>query len=253
MPRRIIPTVLTLCLLFASSLAADVLLTKRRDADELIFQGRVAPGSENQKVEIWIGLDRVRRDDGRTAMILRLDQKKLYFVNHADRTWSATDLRQEGARWTATATYIAGPGDDVWRWHAKTEPTSETRKVGSWQAARHRVSLSSETGTAERIRLDWWVAPDLKVDDAPLRTLMLLLASFGPAGDEWLSMVLTLPGHPVLYERVEKQPDVEVKVREELVSVREREAPAGIYDVPAGYRVIDLAAYHEASGWPDPL
>jgi hypothetical protein len=150
MPRRIIPTVLTLCLLVASSLAADVLLTKRRDADELIFQGRVAPGAENQKVEIWIGLDRVRRDDGRTAMILRLDQKKLYFVNHADRTWSATDLRQEGARWTATATYIAGPGDDVWRWHAKTEPTSETRKVGSWQAARHRVSLSSETGTAER-------------------------------------------------------------------------------------------------------
>jgi hypothetical protein len=82
---------------------------------------------------------------------------------------------------------------------------------------------------------------------------MLLLASFRPAGDEWLATVLTLPGHPVLYERVEKQPDVEVKVREELVSVREREAPAGIYDVPAGYRVIDLAAYHEASGWPDPL
>lgn len=253
MTRRLIPTVLTLCLLFASSLAADVLLTRKRDADEFLFQGRAAPGVKNQKVEIWIGPDRVRRSEGQTTLILRLDQKKLYFVNHADRTWSATDLRQEGARWTATATYIAGPGEDVWRWHAKTEPAGETRKIGSWQAARHRILLSSETGTADRVQVDWWVAPDLKVDDAPLRTLMLLLASFNPAGDEWLATALALPGHPVLYERVEKQPDVNVKVREELISVKEGEAPAGTYEVPAGYRLIDLTEYHEAYGWPAPL
>lgn len=43
MPRRITPTVLTLCLLSASSLAADVLLTRKRDADEFLFQGRVMP------------------------------------------------------------------------------------------------------------------------------------------------------------------------------------------------------------------
>ena len=253
MSHRIIPTVLSLCLFFASSLAADVLLTKKRDADEFIFQGRAAPGAKNQKVEIWIGPDRVRRDAGPMTLILRLDQKKLYFVNHADRTWSATDLRQEGARWTATATYIFSPGQEVWRWHARTELTKETRKVGSWQAARHQVALSNETGTAERIRLDWWVAPDVKVADAPLRTLMLLLASLGPAGDEWLATVLAIPGHPVLYEQVEKQPDVDIKVREELVSVQEKEAPGGIYEVPAGYRVIDLAEYHESYGWPAPL
>ncbi|HEX7185762.1 MAG TPA: hypothetical protein VF756_28315 [Thermoanaerobaculia bacterium] len=253
MPRRIIPTALTLSLLFAASLSADVLLTKRRDADEFMFRGPGTPGAKNQKVEIWIGSDRVRRDDGRTALILRLDQKRLYFINHGDRTWSATDLRQKGDRWRATATYVAGPTENVWRWHAKTEPVGETRQVGSWQATRHRVALSSETGTAERIRLDWWVAPDLKVDDAPLRTLMLLLASFSSAGEEWLATVLALPGAPVLYERVEKQPEVDVKVREELVSVREGEAPAGTYELPAGYRGIDLGEYRETYGWPAPL
>jgi hypothetical protein len=248
-----IPTVLTFCLLSASSLAADVLLTKKRDADEFQFQGRVTPGAKNQTVEIWIGPDRVRRDDGRTALILRLDQKRLYFINHTDRTWSATDLRQEGPRWTATATYIHGPGQDVWRWHAKTEPTGETRKVGSWQAARHRIALSSETGTAERVRLDWWIASDLKVNDAPWRVLTLLLASFHPAGEEWLATVQAVSGHPVLYEQVEKQPEVDIKLREELVSVKEREAPAGMYEVPAGYRVVDLAEYKETYGWPAPL
>lgn len=253
MTRRILPTVLALALLFTSSLTADVLLTRKRDADEFLFQGRVAPGAKDQKVEIWIGPDRVRRSEGKTTLILRLDQKKLYFVNHADRIWSANDLRQEGSRWTATATYRGGPGEGVWRWQAKSEPSGETRKIGSWQAVRHRVALSSETGTAERVQLDWWIASDLKVEDAPLRTLMLLLASFNPAGDEWLATALGLPGHPVLYERVEQQPDVSVKAREELVSIKESQAPAGMYEVPAGYRVIDLAEYHERYGWPAPL
>ncbi|HBL27274.1 MAG TPA: hypothetical protein DD490_10605, partial [Acidobacteria bacterium] len=59
MPSRWIPTLLSLCLLSASSLAADVLLTKKRDADEFGFQDRVTQGAKNQKVEIWIGPDRV--------------------------------------------------------------------------------------------------------------------------------------------------------------------------------------------------
>lgn len=253
MPSRWIPTLLSLCLLSASSLAADVLLTKKRDADEFGFQDRVTQGAKNQKVEIWIGPDRVRRDDGRTALILRLDQKKLYFINHTDRTWSATDLRQKGTRWTATATFLPPPGQEVWRWHAKTEPTGETRKVGSWQAAGHRIALTSETGMAERVRLVWWVASDLRVDDAAWRVLTSLLASFDPAGEEWVAAVQTIPGHPVLFEQAVQQPEVEVTLREELVAVKEGEAPAGLYEVPDGYRVIDLAAYREAYGWPPPL
>jgi hypothetical protein len=245
---------LGILLALASPSIADVLLTRIRNADEFIFESRVSPGAVNQKVEIWIGSDRIRRDDGKTALILRLDQKKLYLVNHAEKTYAATDLRQEGGRWLATATFVSsGPDKDVWTLHAKVEPTGETRKIGSWQAAKHRVVLSNEAGTGNRLRVDWWIDPDLKVEDAALRTLMRLLASFGPTGDEWLATVLAVPGHPVLYERVEKQPEVDVKIREELKSIKEGEAPMGTYDPPAGYRLMDLGDYRNAYGWPSPL
>jgi hypothetical protein len=118
-----------------------------------------------------------RRDDGRSAAVLRLDQRKLYLVDHASRTYAALDLRRTGNGWTAPAA-SSGPfgGADSWRFHARVEPTGETRKVGSWQAKRYRVVLTSEVA-GDRTRLDWWTAPDLAIDDAPLRTLLRLLAA----------------------------------------------------------------------------
>ena len=242
-------------LALASPSFADVLLTRIRNADEFIMANRISPGAVNQKVEIWIGADRVRRDDGQTALILRLDQKKLYLVNHADKTYVAADLRQEGGRWLAPMSLVSSDADqEIWKLQAKVEPTGETRKIGTWQAAGHRVALSNTAGTGERLRLDWWIAPDLKVEDAALRTLMRLVATFTSAGDEWLTTVLAMPGHPVLYERVQKQPDVDIKIREELKSVKEGEAPAGTYDPPAGYRLVDLGAdYWETHAFPSPL
>ena len=257
---------LILALLLAAPLAADTLLTKRRDADDFIaLNGTVSQGAKNQKVEIWIGPDRARRDDGQIAVILRLDQRKIYFVNHPEKIYTVTDLRQEGGRWVAEIPSPQPKGlpegvsfdreeeRKVWRFSARAEPTGETRKIGPWQATRYNIVLSNQAGTAQRLGLDWWVAPDLKIEDAPLRTLLRILASASAKGDEWLATILDLPGYPVLFEKKEKQPDVDVKTREELVSVKEKEAPAGIYELPSGYRLLDFSEYMSLYGLPDLL
>ena len=242
-----------MALLGVSSLLADTLLTKRRDADEVPAPGRSSEAFKNQKVEVWIGADRVRRDDGRTALILRLDQRKLYIVNHAKREYVALDLEQKADRWRAITGLPRVPDTEAFLMHAKVEPIAETRKIGSWKTLRYQVALSNETGQADRIRLAWWVAPDLKIEDAPLRTLALVLASMTNSGDEWIATLQSVPGQPVLFERVEKLPEMEVKAREQLVAVERREAPAGTYELPAGHRRIDFHEYLTTFGFPGPL
>jgi hypothetical protein len=246
MPRRIAAALL-LALFCPLPLGADVLLTKKRDADEFLFQGRASQGAKNQKVEIWIASDRVRRDDGRTALILRLDEQKLYVIDHTDRAYTAIDLRQSAGRWTAKAK------DNFFWLDGKVGPAGEKKKVGSWQAVPHEVVLSNEAGTGQRIRLQWWVAPDLKIEDGSLRALLRVLATFSPAGSDWMAAVLDLPGHPVLFERVEKQPDVDIKIREELISVKHGEAPKNAYEPPPGYRLMDTGEYGQAYGLPEAL
>jgi hypothetical protein len=258
-------TALVLGLTLTAPLAADTLLTKRRDADEMTSPtGAVSPGAKNLKVEIWIGPDRVRRDGGPTSLLLRLDQRKLYFINNPAKTYTVTDLRQEGGRWVSDFASSLPQGHSipkaaldemrkVWLLSAKAEPTGETRKIGSWQATRFKIAESNQAGTGQRIQLDWWIAPDLHVEDGPLRALMRLLAGTGMGGDAWLDTVFDLPGYPVLFERKQQQPEVEVKTREELVSVEQREPPAGIYEPPAGYRLLVPGDYKDLYGWPGPL
>lgn len=148
-----------LALILTAPLTADTLLTKKRDADEMISPtGSLSPGAKNQKVEIWIGPDRVRRDNGPTSLLLRLDQRKLYFINHPDKTYTVTDLRQEGGRWVSDLASSLPNGvplpktalEDmrkVWQLSARAEPTGKSRKIGSWQAAHYKIVLSDQTGT----------------------------------------------------------------------------------------------------------
>jgi hypothetical protein len=244
---------LGLCL-FASAAMADSHWVLRRTADHFETEGRASAPAKNSKIELWSAADRVRRDDSRSALILRLDQKKLYLVNHSERVYTAAEVQQKRGRWTMTAApAIPEQIRQVWQLKAKIEPTGEIRKVGSWQAERHRVVLSNEAGTGGRTQLDWWVAPNLRKEDGALRTLLRLQASFDVSGDAWMTSLLALPGVPVLFEKAEKLPDVEVKTREELESVEEGEAPAGIYDPPAGYRQLDFKVYGETYFFPSPL
>jgi hypothetical protein len=73
------------------------------------------------------------------------------------------------------------------------------------------------------------------------------------SGDDWIATLQSVPGQPVLFERVEQLPEMEVKAREELVGVERREAPAGTYELPAGYRRIDFQEYRSTFGLPGPL
>lgn len=250
MPRPITAAALVLALLLAVPLAADTLLTKKRDADDFVaLKGTISQGAKNQKVEIWIGSDRVRRDDGKNAVILRLDQRKLYLINHSEKIYAVVTV--------PPGLSLSKAGQDemqrTWNLSAQAEPTGQTRKIGPWRASRYKIALSNQVGTGQRIELDCWMAPDLKIEDSSLRTLMRLLASARHEGDEWLEAILDLPGHPVLFERKEKQPEVDVKTREELVSVKESAPPAGIYEPPSDYQLQDFGEYTSLYGLPDPL
>jgi hypothetical protein len=241
-----------LALLAAAPLAADTLLTKRRDADEFVFQGR-STGGKNQRVQVWIATDRARRDNGRSGQILRLDQHKLYLFDHTERVFTVLDVHEGRDRLVAkykSPLPTLAETEAAWRAHARIIPTGEKREVAGRPAEGYRVELTNETGTAARTKLQWWTAPDLRLDDLPLRKLMRLLASLLPMGDEWIADLLALPGHLVLFLQEEQQPDVVVTAREELLSVEEKEAPAGTYDPPAGYRPLEPTEYSQTVGWP---
>src|SRR3954451_17868473 len=81
MPRR--AAVPLLLLLLAAPAAADTLLTVRSSVEGLKMDQ-----PPTGQVHIWMAADRLRRDEGETSTIVRLDRGKVYLLNHGDKTYS---------------------------------------------------------------------------------------------------------------------------------------------------------------------
>src|SRR5258708_35959711 len=90
-PRRALLRVLPLAAALAGRAGADLLLSVKGHVDGFSVGNRTQEAKDSD-VKIWLAADRMRRDEGPLTAIVRLDRRKLYLVNHADRTYSAVDL-----------------------------------------------------------------------------------------------------------------------------------------------------------------
>lgn len=206
---------LILLLLLASPAAADSLLTLRSSIEGLKMD-QPPPG----EIRIWIGGDKLRREEGDTSYILRLDRGKLYVLNHAEKTYTelaVADLQQ-----------MASPGAEL---KVQVTATNETKKIGNWTARKYKVDLSNPG-----LHLDTtiWASRDIASYEAYGR-LAASLAALQPGGAEWARKMEQIDGFPVLQEADVKMGNSRFHTREELVAVETRDAPADAYELPAGY------------------
>lgn len=206
-----------LLLVLAVPAAADTVLTIKSSIEGLRDSPQPGP------VQVWISGDKLRRDEGGdTSYILRIDRGKLYILNHPDRTYSELALGDLQKIAAPAAAQLA----------VQVTATSETKKVGSWNARKYKVDISNPAG----LHLDTtiWASKDVAAYQAYNR-LAASLAALQPGAAEWARKLETIEGFPVLQEADVNMGGSRFRTREELVSVETREAPAGAYDVPAGY------------------
>ena len=214
MPRR--AALLPLFLLLAVPAAADTLLTVRSNVEGLKMDQPT--GGE---IRIWVGADRLRRDEGDTSSILRLDTGKVYLLNHAEKTYAevaAPDLQKPAAERSPMKVEV-------------TE-TGESKRVGKWNARKYKVEISNPDGL--HLVTTIWASKDVDAYQA-YGKLSPILAALQTGSAEWSRKMRQIDGFPVVQESDVDMGGSRFKTREELVAVETKEAPAGTYDPPAGY------------------
>jgi len=218
MPRR--AAVPLLLLLLAAPVAADTLLTVRSSVEGLKMDQPTTG-----QVHIWVAADKLRRDEGETSTIVRLDRGKVYLLNHGDKTYvelTAPDVQKP-----------VPPAEAAIK--VKVTATGETKKVGGWNARQYKVDISSPEG----LHLDTtiWASKDVASHQA-YGKLAAVLAALQPGSAQWARQMQQIEGFPVLQESDVTMGGSRFKTREELAAVETKEAPAGTYDPPAGYRAL---------------
>src|SRR3954447_19725186 len=218
MPRRAAAPLLLL--LLAAPAAADTLLTVRSSVEGLKMDQ-----PPTGQIHIWVAADKLRHDEGETSTIVRLDRGKVYLLNHGDKTYA--EIAAPDVQKLAPAAEAAIK--------VTVTATEEKKKVGTWNARKYKVDILSPDG----VHLDTtiWASKDVASHQA-YGKLAAVLAALQPGSSEWARQMQTIEGFPVLQESDVAMGGSKFKTREELASVETKDAPAGTYEPPAGYRAL---------------
>jgi hypothetical protein len=238
MLKRSLPALALLLLSASVPTFADSLVTLKTHVDAFEIMGRKQE-ARDADVKMWLAKDKVRRDDRDISTILRLDQKKLMLIDHKEKTYSVLTLPVDLLKvLPAEHRKELEALLPKLRMEVSVKNGDETRKIGSWNTRKVQVSMNNEMGM--RVTTDFWVSPEVEVDRRLYTQLSATLASLQPGTGDLISQLEKIEGFPVLQESTMTVMGQDVRSREELISVETKEAPADLFEPPAGYTLEEF-------------
>lgn len=223
-----------LALGLAGGAAADTLLTVKTHVDA-VQMGGMRQDARDLESTIWLGEQKVRRDDGQVSSILRLDKNKMYVLDHARKVYNVFDMPIDFKKlYPQGGEEMQARASDMSKMDVTVTPREEKRKIGDWNARRYDVVMTNAMGM--KVETTMWVSKDVGVDVSALTRMAGAMTALKPGTLDWMKKMEELEGFPVLQEATVTMMGTPIKSTEHLVSVEKKEAPAGTYEPPAGYK-----------------
>lgn len=222
-------------LLSAPAFAAptDTMMVRKTHTDAYTLGPNETPAKDTTQT-IWLTKDRVRVDSDENTVILRLDDKKMYLVDPKSKTYSTIELPFDMKK------YLPPEMGELYDKMKASSPitatvtvTDEKKKIHDWTSKKFQLSMQGGMGGGMSEEI--WTTTDIAIDTPALGEMMRLKASMMPGGEAVAEEMKKITGIPVMTDRTQSMGPATIKTHEELVSVEQKDAPAGAFDVPKDY------------------
>ncbi len=230
MKNRLTPLFALVFVVVSAVAAADVKVVKITYKNQINLMAQRGETKQHKTVS-FIGKERLRIDEKATTMIVRLDQQKVYIVNHDNKTISEIELLD------GMPTEVAkGP-----KFNVVVNQTEEKREIGSWMARRYDVRMVSSMA---KVEAKVWVTEDVgfEFDNEGFIELYGVIRSLQPEIKGSLKELNKIEGFEVARESivsVSAQAGNSFTLVEKVISIAEIEVPDYTYDPPAAYEYLD--------------
>jgi hypothetical protein len=222
--------VMMLCVIVLLSglfLQADVYI--KQQVKMGAFMGQ--PGKDST-AETWMGDNRMATDSPEGGMIALLGQKKIYMINHANRSYVETDLPLDMTKIMPEqmAQMMKGMMDQM---SISLTPNGQTRKVGKWDAKGYDVNI---TMMGQNMKMVFWASKDVPFDWKRYNSTyaQLYKAQFN-MGEKFVQEFLKMDGYPVATD----MEMMGMKINTEVVEITKKTPGPAVYKVPDGYTKKD--------------
>ncbi len=243
-----------LCFVFGAVQArADIYMKQKVHTDEFKMMGQTQAAKDEISVT-WLGENLARMDQGAgTSSILLGDKKILYMLDHNKKTYTEMPLDFEKMFDEAGA---AQAGEDpetaeakkkmpgfmkglmkgvMGAMSAKVTETDETKKIGNWNCRKYLIEMDMGMGKSQS---EAWATEDLKINYDLYFTSANAMMAAQPGFDKFIKEMKKVKGVIVFQTSTINMMGAEMTSTTELLECSDKDAPAGNYDVPAGYKKV---------------
>jgi len=226
-------TLFIIALVFSPALAhADHLIKGKKHTDAFSMMGQSQP-EKDEDMTTWLGNDKMRQDVGDVTTLIRLDNNKMYIINHADKTYSEMNLPFDLEEMMPPEAKQMLDAMDI---SSSVTDTGETKTINGWNSKKYLVEISvSMMGMDMPITMDMWTSKDLGIDMKEFKDLYTKTLAANPMFQDFIEDFDKMEGYPVLTEFTMDVMGAQQKYTEQVTSVEKKAAPAGTYELPEGY------------------
>lgn len=232
---RLTTHVFALCLVTALPAAADTVLTLANHSDEIVMMGQKTPAQDNEQ-QYWFTDDATRFDAGDTSIVMRLDSKKLYVLNHSEKSYSTIDLPFDFK--SLVGPEMAPMMDQMMKMMAASVTVTPSDRAGEFAGYGCRYSQVDVSMAMMQMSIDQCLSEKMPIDYSRYQALAEAQAEMIPNGSWMKELAEKLQGFPVRSETTTTMMGKSFQSWQELKSVEEKSAPAGFYAPPPGYKEI---------------
>ncbi|MBN2355238.1 DUF4412 domain-containing protein [candidate division KSB1 bacterium] len=232
--KSLIPTVLIFCLsILVVSAQGDVFMKQKHHTDSFTMMGQTQPAQDSFQ-SIWFTADKIRSDQEKSSSIVRLDLNLMYALDHEKKTYMTIPLNFSAMQ---TEKMPKDLGIKI-----SITPTGETKKINKWNCKKY---LQNMEVMGMNVTSEVWATEDIKMDLNVYSKYVSASMQMNPAMkagmDKLVKEMKKIKGVHVLTVTTNTIMGQTMKSSQELVEFKEGKAPAGIFDLPAGYKMKKMS------------
>jgi hypothetical protein len=216
-------------MLVASAGSADTKVEQITHTDAVQMMGQSQPATDTKMVT-WYGKDMMAAISDDTTMIVRLDQKKAYVVEHGEKSYSELDLPIDPAKLMPPG--MAEQMAQFMKFDVTVTATDESKQIGEWQARRFNVDIN---GPMMQAKIVAWATTEIDIDISAAKEMSTQLLLLQPGMEPMAREMKKIEGFQIASESVTSAMGAEIKTNTKTLSIVKEDPPAGTYEVPAGY------------------
>ncbi len=228
---------------FVYAAHADIFIKQKRHTDAVTIMGQTQP-AEDVVSEIWITPEGIRSNAPGESTIMLLDRQKIIHINHRDKTYQVHPMGMDkmmeasgGGQSPEERAAMQGMMKSMMKMDVSVASTGETKTIKGWKCRKYRLVMDTMMG---KIVNEVWATEDLKIDQKLYDRLNTAMMASMPgmqqaAGDvqEEMKKIKGVQVNTVSNQQIMGKTRTSTT---ELLEYKEAKAPAGLLDIPAGYR-----------------